>query len=175
MAFVPLFTFTQNSGTPTDLTGYELSTGVDADITQRRVYLLQSDGSYLIPSGTTTDYVSWAIANSSVTISDILNQDTALSITVDWLNGSNTVLYTKTIAFGFAAFGETFYYSLTQSQVPITNPAVALSTDYYMNKMKLRVFLDSAAQSISFASDIYSAMVCYDAETFMIANANDYF
>lgn len=173
MAFIPLFTGVQNSGTPETVTFYDLSTGTDAAITQRRIFFLQSDGTYLTGNGT-INYDTWAIADNSIAL-DVLTQDTALTVTVEWLNSSNGVLYDKETSFGFAAFGETFYYGLTQTQVPITNPAVALSTDYYMNKMKLRVLLDSAAQAITFASDIYSAMVCYDAETFMIANANDFF
>lgn len=174
MALTPNFTATQNSGTPNEITINDTSTGSDGAITQRRVYLLQSDGTYLVESGTVTDYEPWPYADSSITL-DVLTQDTALNITVQWLDVSNTVLYTKTIAYGFSAYGETFYYGLTQNQVPIQNPAVALSTNYYQNKMKFRVFLDSADQAISFASDIYSAQVMYDAETEMITNESFYF
>lgn len=174
MALTPNFTASQSSGTPSTITLTDTSTGSDAAITQRRVYLLQADGTYLVVSGTTTDYEAWAYASSTISL-DVLSQDTALSITVQWLDSGNVVLYTKTIAYGFSAYGETFYYGLTQSQVPIQNPAVALSTNYYQNKMKFRVFLDSADQAISFASDIYSASVCYDASTEMIANKAFYF
>ena len=170
----PNFTASQNSGTPNDISVFDTSTGSDVLITKRRLFLLQSDGTYLVPTGTTTDYIDWAYANSSITV-DVLNQDTALNITVQWLSVTNTVLYSKTIAYGFDAFGQTFYYNLTQNQVPITNPQVALSTNFYMNKMIFKVLLDSAAQSISFASDIYSASVCYDADQNMINNSNFYF
>lgn len=168
----PNFSASQNSGSPESPTFTDISTGSDSAITQRRLYLLQSDGTYLVPSGTTTSYIQWAYADTSITPSNILTQDTALSATVDWLDINNTVLYTKTIAFGFDAFGWNFYYGLTQTQVPITNPSVALSINYYYNKMVLRVLLDSAEQAISYASDIYSAQICFDSETFMIQNAS---
>jgi hypothetical protein len=174
MALSPNFSCSQNAGTPSTFTIQDTSTGSDGSVTQRRVYLLQADGTYLVPSGVTTNYIEWPIANSTISL-NVLNQDTALEITVQWLNVSNAVLYDKTQAFGFDAFGQSFYYGLTQTQVPIINPQVALSTNYYYNKMVLRVLLDSAAQAISYASDIYSAQVCYDSETQMINNANYYF
>lgn len=171
MPLTPNFSASSNSGSPSIITFVDTSTGSDSSITGRRLYMLQADGTYLVPSGTTTDYVVWALADSSISV-DVLTQDTALSVTVDWVDINNTVLYTKTIAFGFDAFGWNFYYGLTQTQIPITNPSVALSTNYYYNKMVLRVLLDSAEQAISYASDIYSAQVCFDSETFMIQNAS---
>lgn len=173
MALTPNFTGSQNSGTPSTVSFTDTSTGSDGAITKRRIFLLQSDGTYLTGDGT-VNYDDWAYADSSISL-DVLSQDTALDVTVQWLDVSNTVLYTKTIAFGFQAFGETFYYSLTQNQVPITNPNVALSTNYYQNKMIFRVLLDSAAQAIEFASDIYSAQNCYDQEQNMINNQAFYF
>lgn len=171
MAFTPNFSVSQNSGTPSYLNFTDTSTGSDVSIVSRRIYMLQSDGTYLVPDGNSTDYVIWAIASSTISL-DVLSQDTALTITVNWVDISGNTVETKTTSYGFQAFGETFYYGLTQNEVPITNPNVTLSTNYYQNKMLLRVFLDSAEQAVSFASDIYAAQVAYDSETFLIANAN---
>lgn len=171
MAITPNFSASQSSGLPGTIVLTNTSTGTDVTVVARRVYLLQSDGTYLVTSGTTTDYMVWALADSTISL-DVLTQDTALAITVVWVDINGNAVVSKEIAYGFAAYGETFYYGLTQGQVPITNPAVALSTNYYQNKMALRVYLDSADQAISFASDIYSAQVCYDNETFLIANAS---
>jgi hypothetical protein len=165
----PNFTVTQNSGTPSYLNYVDTSVDL-VGVASRRIYMLQADGTYLVPSGTTTDYVEWSIASASISF-NVLSQDTALSIKVDWLDSGNNVLYTKTIAYGFNAYGETFFYGLTQNEVPITNPNVALSTNYFQNKMLLRVYLDSASQAISFASDIYAAQIAYDSETFLIQNS----
>lgn len=171
MPLTPNFSAVQNSGTPSYITLQDTSTGSDVSIVSRRVYLLQADGTYLVPSGTSTDYIEWSIASATIAL-NVLSQDTALSITVNWVDVSGNTVETKTIAYGFNAYGETFYYGLTQNEVPITNPNVALSTNYFQNKMLLRVYLDSAAQAISFASDIYAAQVNYDLETNLIANAN---
>jgi len=169
MSFTPNFTTSQSSGTPNIITATDSSTGSDVAITKRRIFLLQSDGTYLVPSNVTTSYIDWALANSSINI-NVLTVDTALSITVQWLDVSNNVLYTKTIAFGFTAYNETFYYGLTQGEVPIITPAM-INSNYYQNKMLLRVFIDSGNQAITFASDIYSSQVAYDNATYLVTNA----
>lgn len=170
MALTPNFTVSQSSGTPNIITASDTSTGSDVAITQRRIFLLKADGTYLVPTGTTTNYIQWAWANSTIAL-NVLTKDTALAITVQWLDINNTVLYTKTISFGFTAYNETFYYSLTQGEVPIVTPTM-INTNYYQNKMQLRVFIDSGNQAISFASDIYSAQVAYDNATYLVTNAN---
>ena len=103
MSFVQNFTGAVSSGVPTSPTFTDTSVGSDNAIAKRRIYLLLADGTYAVPSGTTTDYSDWAYANPTITL-NVLNQDTATSVTVQWLNSSNTVLYTKTIAFGFDLF-----------------------------------------------------------------------
>ena len=173
MPLVPNFTGSQNSGTPQTTTFTDTSTGADAAITKRRIFLLQSDGTYLTGDGT-VNYDEWALADTTISL-DVLTQDTALSVTVQWLDVSNTVLYTKTIAFGFDAFGQNFFYGLSDGQVPITNPSITLSTNYYQNKVQFFCYLTSASQAITYASDIYKAQICYDADQFMITNSNDFF
>lgn len=168
----PNFTASQNSGSPEICTFTDTSTGSDLNITQRRIFLLQANGEYLVESGTTTDYEAWSYASSTISL-DVLSQDTSLSVTVQWLDVSNVVLYTKTIAFGFTAYNETFYYGLTQDQV--ANSQLTASTEWYENKMKLRVEIDSGDQAISFASDIYSAQECYNRATQFRTNESYYF
>jgi hypothetical protein len=174
MALSPNFSCSQNAGSPGIFTIQDTSTGSDVLVTQRRVYLLQADGTYLVPSGVTTNYIEWPIANSTISL-NVLNQDTALEITVQWLNLSNVVLYDKTQVFGFDAFGQNFFYGLSDGQVPITNPPVALSTSYYQNKIQFYCYLVSAAQAIAYASDLYKAQSCYDLDQAMINNQQYYF
>ena len=178
MAITANFSASQNSGTPNIITLTDTSTGSDTSITKRRIYLLKADGTYLVPSGTTTSYIVWDITNVNtrepLTISlDVLSQDTALSITVQWLNSSDTVVESKTISFAFTGYNETFYYGLTQNQV--SNPELVSATGWYQNKMILRVELDSATQAIVFASDIYSAQACLDRATYISQNSNYFF
>ena len=149
----------------------DTSTGSDAAITSRRVYLTNSDGDYVVPTGNSTNYVEWPYADSSITI-DCLTEDTALSVRVDWLDVSNGILYTKTILCGFTGYNEAFYYQLTQGQI---SSNIINDTTYYNNKMNLRVAIDSGNQAIEVGEDIFSAQSCYDIATNLRLNENFYY
>jgi hypothetical protein len=172
MPLSPNFTASQNSGTPNLIFLTDTSTGSDVTITKRRIYLLQSNGTYLVPAGTTTNYIDWALVDVTTSL-NVLIQDTALSITVEWLTASNVVVANKTTSFAFTAYNETFYYGLTESQV--ANANLTASTNWYQTKMILRVELDSAYQAISFASDIFSAQAALNRATFISTNQSYFF
>ena len=172
MPLVPNFTASQYSGTPSVITLTDTSTGSDVTIASRRVYLLQANGTFLVPAGNTTDYIEWDLVDTSISI-DVLSQDTALSITVQWMSGINTVVTSKTISFAFTAYNETFYYGLTESQVANSN--LTASTNWYQTKLILRVEIDSADQAITFASDIYSAQAALNRATFISTNQSYFF
>ena len=174
MALIPNFSAAQSSGTPNIITLTDISSGSDGSIVARRVYLLQADGTYLVPSGTSTQYVTWALINSTIAL-NVLTQDTALTITVNWVDINGATVQQKIISYGFDAYGQTFFYGLSDGQVPITNPSVTLSTNYYQNKMQFYCYLVSAAQAITYASDIVKAQTNYDADAFMITNQTLYF
>ena len=167
MPLVPNFTASQFSGTPSIITLNDTSTGSDVTIASRRVYLLQANGTFLVPAGTTTDYVVWDLVDTSIDL-DVLSQDSALIITVQWMSGLNTVVTSKTISFAFTAYNETFYYGLTESQVANSN--LSASTNWYQTKLILRVEIDSANQAITFASDIYSAQAALNRATYISTN-----
>ena len=172
MPLSPNFTASQNSGTPNLIFLTDTSTGSDGTITKRRIYLLQSDGTYLVPAGTATNYIEWSLVDVTTSL-NVLIQDTALSITVQWLTASNVVVANKTTSFAFTAYNETFYYGLTESQV--ANANLTASTNWYQTKMILRVELDSAYQAISFASDIFSAQAALNRATFISTNQSYFF
>ena len=88
MSFNPSFTAKQLYATPRILRVTDTSTGSDANILGRRVYLRKDDGTYLVPNGTTTDFIAWDIFNSFIDI-DVLNIDYALEVKVDWIDDSD--------------------------------------------------------------------------------------
>ena len=174
MPLSPNFTASQNSGTPNLIFLTDTSTGSDVTITKRRIYLLQSDGTYLTPAGTPVNqhYIDWALIDTTISL-NVLIQDTALSITVQWLTAGNVEVASVTTSFAFTAYNETFYYGLTESQV--ANANLTASTNWYQTKMILRVELDSAYQAISFASDIFSAQAALNRATFISTNQSYFF
>lgn len=178
MALTQDFTTYQTVGYPSIITIEDTSTGTDAEVTQRRVTLVDYQGGYVVPSGTTTTYVDFPIDSLSGDTLDIdcLTSDKALSITVQWLDVNNVVLYSKTYLKGFTLYNESFYYSLTQSQATQASPPnIIQDTLYYSNKMILRVEIDAGNQAISYGSDIVTAQSSYDRATKLRLNENYYF
>lgn len=172
MSLTPNFTASQSSGTPSIITLTDTSTGSDGTIAKRRVYLLQANGTFLVPAGTTTDYIDWNLAQASIDL-NVLSQDSALSITVQWLTSSNVVVTSKTTSFAFTAYNETFYYGLNQDLVGNAN--LSASTDWFQWMLDLRVQIDSAQQAITFASDIYTAQAALNRATYISTNSSYFF
>lgn len=167
------FTATQPVGEPSVVTITDTSTGVDAAVTQRRVYLAKDDGTFLVPSGTSTDYIQWSYADSSIDIDALVDRDYALLITVEWLNVSNTVLYNTSQNKGFTSFNEDFDYQLTQ--MLSGNPLLVNDANFFQSKSDLRTEIDSGDKAITRADDIYGAQQCYDRATNLRLNSQYYF
>ncbi len=172
MAFSQNFSVAQNILAPTILVLGDTSTGTDAAITTRRIYLQLANGSYLVPTGTTTDYIVWDEPDALISL-NVLNQDYAITVTVQWLSVLGVVLYTKTQIYSFTLYSEQFLYYLTQQQAG--GNANIQDTNYFINKMKLRLFIVSANNAVQYASDIYGAQECLNSAAYMIDNQNDYF
>ena len=175
MPLVPNFSTSQTAGSPSVINIQDTSTGSDVAVTQRRVYLVDWQGNYVVPSGTTTDYVQWNIAQNTIAI-DCLSQDMALEVTVEWLDINDVVLYDKTELVGFTLYNETFYYSLTQAQSAASTPTTILQyTTFLKNKSNLRLFIDSGNQAVTLASDIVSAQQCYNLASNLVTNQDFFF
>ena len=172
MSFVPNFETEQFSGTPSSFTIIDTSTGSDPSIAKRRVYLLQANGTFLVPQGTTTDYIEWNLADPTITL-NVLTQDSALSITVQWLTSGNTVVTSLTQSFAFTAYNDTFFYGLCQDLVGNSN--LSASQDWYQWMLDLRVQLDSAKFAIQFASDIFTAQSALNKATYISTNSSYFF
>ncbi len=168
MALTPNFTCTQLIGLPANILLADTSTGSDVTITSRRIYFQQANAEYLVPEGTTTDYVVWTWPTATITV-DLMDKDYSLSIKVDWLNVSNAIVETKTILFVFTSYGEEFLYRLTQAQAG--NPTLINDGHWFENKSLIRTDLDSAVQAVALASDQAAAQDCLDRTTEMIENA----
>ena len=109
MAFIANFTATQYISVPNLIVFDDTSTGTDAAITTRKVYLQKSDGTYLVTSGTTTDYMLWPKSSGNTISYDVLDKDYALTITVEWVSATSTigdyvVLYSKTVDYCFSTY-----------------------------------------------------------------------
>lgn len=171
MSFVPDFSFEEFSGIPSNVLGTDLSTGIPGSVVSRRISFLQSDGTYLVPTGASDPkYILWALATNPITISNLLIQDTSVTATVDWLDSGGGVVGSLSKPCLWQEFGNNFYCSLVVSQVPITIPSIQNSTNYWDNLSILQQLLNSSYQAIYRNSDIYASQVCNDAVQDMIIN-----
>lgn len=161
----------QNTGIPSAFVITDTSTGSDPSITSRRLYLLKPDGTYLVPDGTTTDYVEWSIAQSSITLS-VLERDMALEILVEWLAGA-VVTYTYENSYVFTAYTNTFLYNLSVDQS--SNPAIINATDFFANKTKMYSYVKEAENAIAIGEDTVKAQLALDRAYQMILNEDKYF
>lgn len=171
MPLTPNFTAVQTITDPTILTLTDTSTGSDGGLTSRRIYLQKAGGSYLVETGTTTDYEVWAIGDSSIEL-DLLDRDYALNITVQWLTGS-TVTYTKTILNGYKAYSEQFAYDLTTYQQ--SNPKLISNKNFYYSKIQLRCDIDDAVNAIELGNDITNAQAAFNRAKYLIDNPKLFF
>lgn len=172
MSFTPSFTAIQVTGEPSQIVITDTSSGSDVAIDSRRVYLRKSDGTFLVPTGTTTEYIEWNYADTTITI-DALDQDYALYVIVQWLTSGGSILYASSILSGFTLYNEEFDYSLTQRLSG--NPALINDNGFFSEKSELRTNIDSGNQAIDLAADQYGAQQCYNIATGIRLNSQYYF
>lgn len=172
MALTVSISVSQNNGLPNVINLTDTSTGSDPGITERRVYLYTSANTTLVPSGTTTAYVVWPIADSTIAL-DVLPRDMSLMIIVQWLTGA-TVTYTYTNYYQFPAYTKQFLYNLTVTQ-QLTNPDITKDTQYLFSKFQLYTYVKDAANAIEEGPDISKAQLAFDLAYQMMTNSNFFF
>ncbi len=172
MAFAESFTTSQLIGHPSAIVFVDTSTGSDIDITERHIYLGKALGGFLVPSGTSTDYIIWPLADTTFQLDDILDKDRSLSVSVQWVSVS-AVLYTSTQLTGFTDYSEQFDYDL--STMLAANPLLVNDNSFWENKSKLRLLINSGNNAIVYSSDIVSAQLCYDEATKLRLSSPYYF
>ena len=168
------FSISQSSLNPAAVTATDDSTGSDAAVTQRRIFFQNSQGQYITTSGTssTSAYEAWAYADTSETW-DLLDEDIAATVTVQWLNSSNAVLYTLTQVYCLAEFNKQFFYYLVQQQA--TTPIILQDTNYAANMAAYWTNITGAIQAIEIGADVSASQNCLNRATDMMNNESNYF
>lgn len=174
MPFVPDFTAVQLS-TLSSVVITDTSTGSDVGITSRRIYFQKYNGSYLVPTGTTTEYVLFPTSSgSSIQIDSLLDKSYALNVTVKWLDSGDGVLYEKTIVQGFSGNLKYGLYQLTQYQVPSAT-SLLQQRNYLNSKLAVWDAVLSGDNAVVYGSDIANAQRCYDKGTAIISNPANFY
>lgn len=167
------FTSSQDAGNITVATFEDTSTGL-VGVTGRLIYLRKYDGTYLVPDGTTTDYVYWPYqSGTGDTIDiDVLDKDYCLDVTVVFYSGSS-IAYTTTSLVLFTAYSELFLRQLTQAVA--ANKTLITRKNYWSNKIKLRTLVDDASQAVSLINDQTIATFCLDEAKKLTDNIESFF
>lgn len=165
MALTPSFTIAATAN-PAAFIVTDTSTGSDGAITDRVITLYKTDNSVF---GTFDFPLS---AGSSITLSPLVT-DIALNVNLTWNNNVGVPLYQAAVIFAFTQFAEAFYYTLTQQQQG--NPAFLQDQNYFQNKSKLRVLIDSANLAISVGHDLFSASISIALYQVLLNNPKLYF
>lgn len=172
MALTPAFTISQSALNPALVLATDTSTGSDVLVTQRRIYVQTASGTYLVPSGTTTDYTQWVYANSSISL-NILTEDVGVAITVQWLDVSNSVLYTLTQLYSLSQFNKNFFYYLIQQQA--LTPGIIQDANYFSNLSIYHMNIVGGDTAVETGADIAACQSCLSRATYMMNNQNDFF
>lgn len=174
MAFTGAFTVTQNSESTITLT--DSSTGSDATITERRIYIYKWDNTTIVPDGTDTDYIVWDISDTTKTLDDIFSRDYAVNIEVDWITATpdpaNT--YTETVLYDFYWYTMLFLCSLTAEQ-QARNPDIFAERNFMFNKFQLYTYVLDSQNAVSLMTNIYLAQRSLDKAYEMMQNQSTYF
>lgn len=172
MAYIGNFSTAQAIGLKSIVVLTDSSTGTDVLVVGRRIFLQKSDGTYLVPTGTLTTYIDFPLIGGATINLDVLSKDMCLSITVNWLSVTNTVLYTKTILYVFIPYAKTFFYYLTQLQAASN---ISFDTNYFANKAQLWVEINAASNATVLGGDIAASQNCLDRAALLVNHQNIYY
>jgi hypothetical protein len=164
MPITPSFTVSQNTGDLPTLSILDTSTGSDASITTRRIYLIKHDGSYLKAPNSLLSYTVWSYGTTSISIPYILDKDYSLLVRVDYM-ASNTLVISKSELFTSTNYTSQFLLDLTRFQV--SNQKLINNSNYFESKVKLRELLDDAIQAGLVGEQVLAQMSLNQANTIM--------
>lgn len=172
MPLIPNFTVSQTPAAPTNIVVTDTSTGSDSAIVARRVYVVNSQNQFLVPAGVTTTYTPWQWPNPSVTL-DILTEDQAVNIKVEWLGNFGIVLYETSYNFCLSQYNKQFFYYLVQVQSQTYN--IIQDNRYWQNMATYWANIVGAIKAVELANDIFGSQACLNRATLMKDNQNKYF
>lgn len=172
MPLTPSFTISQSGVDPALVVATDTSTGSDVAITSRRIFFETDNSTYLVPDGTTTDYILWPYSDTFISL-DLLDTDQAVTVTVQWLDVSNTVLYTSTEKYCLQEYNKQFFYYLIQQQA--LTPTIIQDSNYFSNMATYWMYITGALQAILIGADISASQSCLDKATYMMQNQSKFF
>ncbi len=172
MPLTPSISVAQSALTPNEISITDNSTGSDAAIDHRRLYIQTASGGYLVEEGTTTDYELWDYAQDTIAL-DVLDQDECVNIVVQWLSAANAVLYTYENQYALAEYNKQFLVYLVQAQGLI--PGIVQDNNYSGNVGLFWTNIIAGINQVEFGAEIAGGQNCFNRATEMRLNESKYF
>lgn len=172
MPLSPAFTISRTALNDAIVIAEDTSTGVDAAVTQRRITLTDANGDTLVVSGTLTSYNPWPLVTNPISL-NLLTTDTAVSILTQWLDVSNTVLYSLTQSYCLANYSKSFLYYLEQSQS--LTPSIVQDSSYSANLALFWATIKGAINAVEEGNDISASQNALNRCNYMRQNQSLFF
>lgn len=174
MPFSQNFTVSQTPSNPAYVIFTDTSDGDpgDYDIDIRRIIVTDCNGNYIVPTGTTTTYIEWPLNDNPISL-NLLTQDTAVNVEVQWLNVDDEVLYSLDNNYCLSEFNKQFLYYLIQLQSLTYN--VIQDNNYWGNVGIFWSNIIGAINSVEIGDDIFASQTCLSRATFMAQNQANFF
>jgi len=172
MSFTPSIAVSQSSVYPNIVRITDDSSGSDGSISSRRIYVTTAAGTYLVPSGTTTDYTVWSYSNAYIDL-NILTQDECVNILVQWLSSGNTVLYSYENQYALAEYNKQYLVYLVSQQG--LSPNTFQDSNYAGNLGLFWTLINAGINQVEFGDDIAGGQNNFNKATYMRQNASLYF
>lgn len=172
MAFVPSISVSQLAATPNIVSVTDDSTGSDMAIVSRQIYVQTAAGTYLVPSGTTTDYTAWALVLTTIPL-NILTEDQCVNIVVNWLDVNGATLYTYENQYPLAEYNKQFLVALVSAQG--LTPGIVQDVSYSGAMATFWVNINAGINQVNFAADIQGGQACFSRATYMRINQQIFF
>ena len=166
----PDFTVGQVLGTPANIVLTNTATGSDVTVVALRVYLYTNLGTTLVPSGISTAYNDWPLADATLTIVNVLPKDYSLNVNVQWVDANGDMVVEKTILTNFNMYNQLYNYSLVYNEA---NGLASLnSPNWFVGRMGLYLSLNDSDTSITDMSSIGNGQSANDRGTYIRENPN---
>lgn len=176
MPFSQNFTVAQTSANPAFIILTDTSTPPNDyatyNIDIRRITVTDYLGNFIVPAGTTTNYIEWPLLDNPISL-DLLTQDMAVNIKVQWLDSFDVELYELNNNYCFTEFNKQFLYYLIQLQS--MTYSIIQDNNYWGNVGILWTNIIGAINSVEIGNDIFASQACLNRATFMAQNQANFF
>lgn len=170
MPFTPSFLVGQSAETPANVTFTDDSSGSDVLITERRIFITDSQGNPVVPSGTITAYIVWALATNPITIQDLLPNDMDVDIEVTWNDVNGGELYSEEAAYPLNENNKQFFFYLFQQQA--LSPGIVQDANYFSNLAEYWTNIVGSVNITENTAVIAAGQNAINRATYMMQNQN---